>query len=450
MTTQRTRGQIAVCLAATVLCSAVGFAQNPPQTVAAPLAPVQAAAPAPPESDPSSYGVFDASGSGFLVGRGQLGELWIGGYALVRYINQLPADQTFTEHLGNVNTVDTRNDVQFQRAMLHFRGWLGTPKLRYQITAWSVMSTNQTTLYGSLGYRFHKTFNVYAGINSIGGTRSLLGSSPFWLSGDRVMADEFFRPGFTGAVWANGEIAPGFFYNATLGNNLSQLGLTAKQLTREMATGGTLWWMPTTREFGPNGSYSDWESHEKLATRFGVSAARSRENRFNQNNNSTPDNTQTRLADSLLLFQTGALAPDVTVQDAKYRLLSFDAGMKYRGIFLQTEVYNRFLDNFVADGPLPITSIHDSGFYIQGAFFPVKKKLELYGATSWIFGDKDAGFDTSHEFSQGANYYISDTRNHRVNVQVIEVDRSPVSSLFGFYVGGQKGTTVSAALSVLF
>jgi hypothetical protein len=420
------------------------------QTSAPPPASTQAAAPTPDESDPPSYGAFDASGSGFLVGRSKYGELKIGGYALVRYINQLPADQTFTDHLGNVATIDARNDVQFHRAMLHFRGWLGTPKLRYQITAWSVMSTNQTTLYGFLGYRIHKAFNVYGGINSIGGTRSLMGSSPFWLSGDRVMADEFFRPGFTGAVWATGEVAPGLQYSAALGNNLSQLGLTAKQLTREMATGGTVWWMPTTREFGANGSYDDWESHEKLATRFGVSAARSRENRFNQNNNSTPDNTQTRLADSTLLFQTGTLAPDVTVQDAKYRLLSVDAGMKYRGIFLQTEIYNRWLDNFVADGVLPVASIHDKGYYIQGAFYPIKKKLEVYASTSWVFGDKDAGFSTSHEYIQGANYFLSDSRNHRLNVQVIEVDRSPVSSLFGFYVGGQKGTTGSAALSVLF
>jgi len=87
---------------------------------------------------------------------------------------------------------------------------------------------------------------------------------------------------------------------------------------------------------------------------------------------------------------------------------------------------------------------------VQGAFYPIKQKLELYGATSWIFGDKDAGFSTSHEYIQGANYFPFHTRNHRVNFQVIEVDRSPVSSLFGFYVGGQKGTTVSIAMSVLF
>jgi hypothetical protein len=49
------------------------------------------------DDDPSSYGAFDSSGSGFLIGRNKYGELFLGGYALVRYVNQLPADQTFTD-----------------------------------------------------------------------------------------------------------------------------------------------------------------------------------------------------------------------------------------------------------------------------------------------------------------------------------------------------------------
>jgi len=32
----------------------------------------------------------------------------------------------------------------------------------------------------------------------------------------------------------------------------------------------------------------------------------------------------------------------------------------------------------------------------------------------------------------------------------MRVNRSPVSSTFGYYVGGQKGTTASVALSVFF
>jgi hypothetical protein len=283
-----------------------------------------------------TWGVLDATGSGIVVHRSKAAELAIGAYALVRYINQLPAEQQFTDHLGNVRDIDTRNDIQFHRAMIHFRGWLLSPRARYQITVWTVMSTDQTTLYGFLGYQFHKRFNVYGGINSLGGSRSVMGSHPFWLAHDRVMADEFFRPSFTGGVWVNGELVPGLWYHFATANNLSQLGIAANQLNRGLGTGGTVWWMPTTNEFGPNGSYGDWDYHEKLATRFGVSTARSREDRQLQSNTS-PENTQIKLADSLNLFDTGSLVPGVTVQEADYRVLAFDAGIKYRGIFAQVE-----------------------------------------------------------------------------------------------------------------
>ena len=48
------------------------------------------------------------------------------------------------------------------------------------------------------------------------------------------------------------------------------------------------------------------------------------------------------------------------------------------------------------------------------------------------------------------NFYPANTRNHRLNVQVIDVNRSPVSSSFGYYTGGQKGTTFATAFSVFF
>ena len=131
-------------------------------------------------------------------------------------------------------------------------------------------------------------------------------------------------------------------------------------------------------------------------------------------------------------------------------MLAFDAGAKFRGIFLQAENYNRWLDDFAADGTVPVSSIHDTGFYVQAAFYPVPKKLELYAATSQIFGDKDAGFGKSYEYLGGLNFYFVDTRNHRLNLQVIRVERSPVSSSFGYYVGGQKGTIFATAMSVFF
>jgi len=329
------------------------------------------------------------------------------------------------------------------------KGWVGSPKLIYAVTFWTVNSTDQRAIFGNIGYQFSRRFSVYGGLNGNPGTRSLQGSHPFWLGHDRVMADEFFRPFFGSGVWAQGEVVPGLWYNAVLTNNNSSLGVKSSQLDRTFTTGASMWWMPTTKEFGPRGAYGDWERHEKLATRFGFSTTRSPEQRFS-NSGGGSDNTTIRLADSLNVFDTGALAKGVTVQNVDYRILSFDAGLKYRGIFLQTEIYNRWLDTFVADGPLPMTSIHDSGFYVQAAFFPVPKTIELYTATSQIYGDKSAGFSNSSEYLVGMNYYPFNTRNHRLNVQVIDVNRSPVSSAFGYYVGGLNGTSFSTAFSVFF
>jgi hypothetical protein len=233
-------------------------------------------------------------------------------------------------------------------------------------------------------------------------------------------------------------------------NNNSSLGVKTSQLDRTFSSGASVWWMPTTKEFGPRGGYGDWESHDEVATRFGVSTTRSPEQRFTSATLGTPENTTLRLADSVNVFDTGALAPGLTVENVDYQLLSFDAGMKYRGFFLQTEIYNRWLDNFKADGAVPVGSIHDSGFYVQGAFFPVPKKIELYSATSQIYGDKDAGFGDSSEYLIGGNYYPFNSRNHRLNLQWITVNRSPVSSAFGYYTGGQDGNTVSVAFSVFF
>ncbi|MCU0291016.1 MAG: DUF3011 domain-containing protein [Thermoanaerobaculaceae bacterium] len=396
-----------------------------------------------------SWGEFEP-GDGFLLGRSSAGELSISGYALVRYINQLPAEQTFEDHLGNEQSVDARQDFFSHREMIFLKGWLGTPKLVYTIFFWTVNTTDQKNIFGSLGYQFSRKFSLYMGINGLPGTRSLQGSHPFWLAHDRVMADEFFRPFFTHGIWAQGEVTPGFWYNVMVGNNLSALGIKASQLDRKISSGASVWWMPTTKEFGPKGAYGDFEMHEKVATRFGVSTTYSPEQRFTDSLTGATGNTTIRLVDSVNVFDTGALAPGVTVQDVNYRLISIDAGMKYRGVFLQTELYSRHLDGFKADGALPVKQIDDTGFYVQASFFPVPRMIEAYVATSQIFGDTDAGFDTSSEYLAGLNYYPFNSRNYRANLQVIDVHRSAVSSTFGYYTGGQDGTTVSLGFSVFF
>jgi hypothetical protein len=65
--------------------------------------------------------------------------------------------------------------------------------------------------------------------------------------------------------------------------------------------------------------------------------------------------------------------------------------------------------------------------------------------------DQQPPLDPGRNTAQAAaQTYPFNSRNVRLNLQVIEVQSSPVDSLFGFYVGGQRGTTVSGAFSFLF
>jgi hypothetical protein len=259
------------------------------------------------------------------------------------------------------------------------------------------------------------------------------------------MADEFFRPFFSQGIFAQGILAPRLEYRVMFGNNNSNLDVAATKLDRDLSAGGALTWLPTTGEFGPRGAFGDYERHEKVATRFNLAYTYSPEERQSPLNTSA-GNTTLRLADSLNVFDTGAFAKGVTVEKVNYKLLTAAAGMKYRGFWLQGEGYYRKLDHFIADGRMPVGAVRDTGFYVQMAHMIVPKRIELYAATSYVF----SSYGHPKEFIGGGNYYPWDTRNLRLNVQLINVDQSPVSSTFGFYVGKITGQVVAVGFTALY
>jgi hypothetical protein len=395
-----------------------------------------------------------ALGRGFVLGEGDYGSVSLGAYALLRATTQQPANQVAVDHLGREFAVDTRRDVQLHRVMIHLRGWFLDPKFQYQLTTWTVNDTEQVRVIGALGYKFNDAITLSGGIGPMPSTRSLAGSHPLWLGHDRVMADEYFRTGFTSGIWVDGRITPTLTYKVTVGNNISALGVSAAEDTRDLAYGGSLTWQPTTGEFGPQGGFGDFEIHEEFATRFGIGYTRSpKEDRAAQPSQNAPDTTQIRLGDSLLLFQAGALGDGITVQKAGFDVFAMDAGFKYKGFFLQAEIYRRLLNDFVPSAlslPIPVTSIRDTGFYLQGSFFPIPKKLEVYAATSRVEPDTDVGYKDSSEFLVGVNWFWKGQRYQRLNVQLIDVEDSPASSTFGYYTGGMDGRTLTVDVSMLF
>jgi hypothetical protein len=260
------------------------------------------------------------------------------------------------------------------------------------------------------------------------------------------MAEELFRGGFSSGFWINGEPIPRLVYNFSVTNNLSQLGVTLPNDTRDMVYSATLRWQPTTGEFGPRNGFGDLEHHEKLATQLGVSGATSRESRYAPLDQ-PPNATQIRLSDGVNPFDAGALADDVTVKSLDYREVAIDAGAKYRGFSFQSEYYFRRLGNFVATGPLPLTSILDHGFMAQTGYMAIPKTLNVYAVGSYVFDDFKRN---PWELGGGASYYPSGTRAWRLNGHYLYVEKSPAASAFGYYSAGQTGSVFSLGVDVLF
>src|SRR6516225_5665759 len=287
------------------------------------------------EGNSAIFGEFNP-GRGFTVGRGEFGELNLSGYMVARFLDQMPGVQSATDHLGRPYQVTPRKDFQFHRVMLFSQGWLFSPKFQYSTFLWTVQDTNQVAVGGAINYSFNKYATLGMGWNAYPGTQSLQGSHPYWESYDRVMADEFFRPFFSQGVFGQGILIRRLQYRWMVGNNNSNLDIPATKLDREHSAGAAITWLPTTGEFGPRGAFGDYERHKKLATRFNVAYTFSPEERQSPVG-TPPDNTTLRLADSLNVFDTGALATGVTVEKVHYKLVSASAGMKYRGFWLQGE-----------------------------------------------------------------------------------------------------------------
>lgn len=412
--------------------SASQVAKSPP--VAAPSDPV------PPVDEmqaPSNWGTYEP-GKGFVLARTDYGEVDFSVFSYARYLNQELFDDTYTDSFGRTRTLDIRNDIQMQKLTLNFKGWLFDPKLRYLFYTWTANTSqgdlSQVVVAGNLGYQFNEHFNLYAGIGGLPSTRSTNYTFPNWLKNDhRTIADEFFRGSYTTGIWASGKIVDGLEYRAMLGNNLSQLGVNAAQLDDGLNTvSAALWWMPTTGEYGPGNGLGDYEFHDELATLVGINFTHSREDAQGQSDTEGFENSQLRLSDGTLIFSEDPFLTGGNVRRATYQMAAISGGMKYRGWSLEAEAYLRRLDNFRTIGTIPVSSLTDHGFQVQGSTMLIPSELQAYAGYSKIYGD----YGNPYDFSIGLNWFPMARKEFRLSVGGLYLNDSPVGySSVPFSVG---------------
>ena len=356
----------------------------------------------------------------------------------LRYLNTTDSKEFFVDHLGVSREVHNRNDITVNRAMFILAGYMFSPKLQYSFTAWTSAGAASIILAGNIGYRFNKAFTLTGGYTGVPGSRSLVSTFPFFAPIDRSMADNFFRPGFTQGVWASGEPIKGFNYIAFVGNGLNTLNITANKIDTHLLFSGSVWWEPLGSYGVPGKSwqmYDDYFASDKVRIRLGTSFTHSREDRFSNLDQSSPDNTALYNSDGVNTFATGAFAPGVTVDRATYNMWAIDGGLKWKGFSVNMQYYMRWLGNFEADGPLPLTSTFDHGFELTAGHFVVPKKLILYVRGSKVFGQ----FLSPSEYGGGFKWYFLPTERIWMNGEVIRVNHSPYGGAFTPYTNGMNG-----------
>lgn len=389
-------------------------------------------------------------GRGIRVGQGSWAELRISFYSYARYLNQQAIDKTYTNNFGQTVTLDRRNDLQLQKVMLYFKGWLGSEAFRYVFYVWTSNTSQglgaQVVVAGYLSYRVAAFLDLGVGIAGLPTTRSVRGQWPGWLKQDnRTIADEYFRGSYTTGLWASGALGAGFNYKTMLGDNLSQLGVNAGQLDGRFDTSSTaLWW--ASEAFGPYAPFGDFEAHQRPATSVGVAFSRSTETRQSQPGTQNPENTQIRLSDGSLIFDDGSLVEGVRLQSALYRMLAADAALKFRGFSLEGEYFFRWVNELEADGPLPRSHLFDHGLQLQTSAMLWPHTLQAYGFGSAVLGQ----FGRPWDVGGGLNYFPFHTRILRFNAETIYVRRSPVGYQSFPLVVGATGPVFMGNMELYF
>lgn len=349
-----------------------------------------------------------------------------------------------------------QNDMEFERARLLFSGFALSRDLKYfiQIDA----DDNQTQRLDLLDYYLsydigHDQFDLDAGKLGI---RTGRWKTPFnrsrYTSGlnmqfaDRSLAGVFFdidrSVGISAFGKAESPIAPVNWELALL-NGIRANGARPNRvgdLDRNLAVSGRVF-SDVLGEWG-----SDYESdlawHEELAVRLGAGFAFTREDITE----APVEASRQRVVDSGATL-TSILPMGTTAYDVS--LFAVSADFRYRGWSLSSEYYFRNLTDFSG---ATVPDLFDHGFLLQGGYFIVPEKFELFTRWSRIVGDSGTlGLteQSADEVAGGAAWWIKG-RNLKLLFDVTRVNSSPVNDSAVGFMPGDDGMLYRTQLQILF
>jgi hypothetical protein len=370
----------------------------------------------------------------------------MGGYLQPRWFEFARDATGWVDSAGNPRDINNISTFNINRFLLSFTGHMVDDRLLYNFALFGTTNVgirSGVVPIGMAGWKFSDAFTFGSGMTIVPGTREWTETQPWTVGVDRSMANTFFRPGFSPGAMAIGTLADDtLHYRAGVWNAID--GGTTGVLRRgtSMAWAGNTWWEP----LGPFGlGASDMEHHDDPVVRLGTSGVYAPTYPLPiQGNN--PEDTIVRLSDGTPLALPGALGDGTRIDRFIYQLASIDAAWKWRGVGVFFEYYFRLLDGFRGLGPFERSSIFDQGGmgYLSWCFVP--RTYEAYARSSVVTGP----YGTGQEYGGGLNWYLKQSRQARLTLEGLYMNRNPAQNFLYPYRAGYTGTAIQTQLLVIF
>jgi hypothetical protein len=372
--------------------------------------------------------------------------LALSGYLQPRWFEFARDARQWTDNAGRIRDINNINTFNINRFLLSFNGHVVDERLLYNFALFGTTNAgirSGVVAIGQAGWRFDDAATFGVGMTIVPASREWVETTPWTVGVDRSMANTFFRPGFSPGAQFLGNLADGtVHYRAGAWNAIDGGSSGVLRRGTSMAWVGNTWWEP----LGPFGlGASDMEVHASPVVRFGMSGTYAPTYAL-PFPGSNPEDTIVRLSDGTPLAEVGALGPDTQINRFLYQLATVDAAWKWRGVGVFCEYYWRQLSNFRGFGQFERTSMLDQGGlgYLSWCFVP--RTYEAYARSSVITGP----YGTGQEYGGGLNWYIRRTRQARLTLEALYMNRNPAQNLLYPYRAGYTGTAIQTQLLVIF
>jgi hypothetical protein len=421
-----------------------GYRSTPPRGFPVPLG---GSAPAPGRSQPRFRVDYD-NGLSFLPEDADDTpfSLRIRSQNMFRY-NGFDRDASFwIDAAGRRQPIDNSNFFGIPRGRLIFSGTALVPRLSYLLNIdYNSVTSNPIGFRAyELGYRFSRAFELYVGQTKVPGSREWIESAFAPLQGpDRSMATTFFRPSLSQGVWIQGQPLETVSYQSMLSNGFNTLNLIPDRLNNRFCWSGSATWEP----WGAFGrGYSDLQNHQEAAIRLG-SCYTFAAGRGSQADSDAVENSPVRFSDGTIITTPNALGQGLTVQTYDISLAAIDLAYKRRGLGLSTELYLQDILGLAGNQPLPIQSTRALGGFVQGGYFVLPQRAEVYARTSFVTG----AFGSGAEWGAGFNwFFLKGRENLRYTFDLAWLESSPAGQSRTGYVAGQSGLLLRTQITVVY